>query len=225
MKLTVKESNLAVIDESLPPDAFTAFWSYFNILPYAYRSMGGWQKVWRISDGQVLASAGMWHSEAPFNSPMDYVDQTIYNLAKQHFEEIVGKEGEDWTDITYTPYIYPAGTKISWHDDYGYSGACIFYPHQEWKPNWGGELLIARTPPPEQVEKKDDKVPDMVTRDYTSPLLNAYGMGLYVSPLPNRMTFTSGKVWHSINRVDQVAGDNVRCSVVAFFTKQKKGQS
>lgn len=220
MKLTTKDSQLAVLDEVLSPEMFNQFWSYFNGLDFAYRSMTGWQKVWRINDGQVLASSPFYGSQAPFNCPMDWIHQTVLALAKQHLEDLVGKEGVDWHDILLTPYIYPAGTKISWHDDYGYTGACIFYPHKEWNPHWGGELFVAKTPPPAEVKAQVES--DMMTRDYVAPLLNAYGMGLYVAPLPNRMAFTSGSTWHSINRVDQAAGDKMRCSVVAFFLKQKQ---
>ena len=63
---------------------------------------------------------------------------------------------------------------------------------------------------------------NQINRNGGTKLLNHYGMGLYVSPLPNRIVFTKGKTWHCINRVDQSAGDNVRCSVVAFFLKEKK---
>lgn len=217
MKLVSKDSHHAVVDEVFDVTVFQEFWKYFNSLPFAYRSMSGWQKVWKLSDGQILASSPSYHSQAPFNSPMDIVHQTILALAKQYFEEIVGKEGEDWKEMFLTPYIYPSGTKISWHDDYGYTGACIFYPHQEWSPNWGGELMIART----SNEVQSNIIPDMMTRKYIDPVLNQFGMGTYICPLPNRMVFTSGKVWHAINRVDQTAGDNVRCSIVAFFTKEK----
>jgi hypothetical protein len=78
---------------------------------------------------------------------------------------------------------------------------------------------VAKTPPPEQVSSNIPE--DQMTREYVAPLINAYGMGVYASPLPNRMVFTKGSAWHSINRVDQAAGDNVRCSVVAFFLKEK----
>jgi len=220
MKLVSKDAHHAVVDEVFEPAVFQDFWKYFNTLPFAYRSMTGWQKVWKISDGQILASSPSYHSQAPFNNPMDIVHQTVLGLAKQHLEEIVGKEGQDWKELFFTPYIYPSGTKISWHDDYGYTGACIFYPHQEWCPNWGGELMIARTPGAGEIQG-NDVIPDMMTRKYIDPILNHYGMGVYVAPLPNRMVFTSGKVWHAINRVDQAAGDNVRCSIVGFFTKEK----
>lgn len=220
MKLTVKDPRMAVVDDVFEAPVFTDFWRFFNTLDFAYRSMTGWQKVWRINDGQILAGMPYYQSQFPFNCPMDWLSQIILQLARDHLQDIVGKEGEDWKDILYTPYIYPSGTKISWHDDYGYSAAAIFYPHLEWNPHWGGELLIAKTPDPESIP--DTKVDNnLMTRDQYAPLLNAYGMGTYISPLPNRIAFTSGKVWHSINRVDQAAGDHMRCSVVAFFLKEK----
>jgi hypothetical protein len=224
MKLTAKDSNVAVVDEVFSEEIFKSFWQYFNSLDFAYRSMSGWSKVWRINDGQILAGAPYYHNQAPFNNMMDIIDQSVYGLAKQHLESIVGKEGEDWHDILYTPYIYPSGTKISWHDDQGYSGACIFYPHQIWNPHWGGELMVAKTPTEEERRNMQVKPveSEMMTRNYVGQLLDIYGMGMYVSPLPNRMVFTSGSTWHAINRVDQAAGDNVRCSIVAFFLKEKR---
>lgn len=225
MKATAKDSNLAILDEVFEQDRFQYFWNYFNGLEYAYKSSTSWHKVWRINDGQILASLSSYNSKAPFNNPMDWIDQTVTTLAGQ-LEDVVGKKGEDWNDIIYTPYIYPAGTKISWHDDTGYTGACIFYPHQEWSPHWGGELYVAKTPPPEEskqlvLNNAKGSIVDTMTRDYVAPLLNAYGMGTYIAPLPNRMVFTSGAVWHAVNRVDVAAGDKMRCSIVAFFLPEK----
>jgi hypothetical protein len=217
MRLTLKQDNLAIVDDVLEKDQFEQFWYYFNTIDYAYRSMSGWQKVWRISDNQILASAPYYHAEAPFNNPMDWLHQIILSLTSQHFEDIVGKQGKDWQEFFLTPYIYPQGTKISWHDDYGYVGACIFYPHKEWNPNWGGELMVANVP---QVDNPPT-VHDNMTRDYINPQLNHYGMGLYTAPSPNRLVFLKGGSWHQINRVDQNAGDHMRCSVVGFFTKEK----
>ena len=220
MKLTAKDSHYAVVDDVFDKEGCTYFWEYFNSLPFAFRSMTGWQKVWKISDGQVLASSPYYHTQAPFNNPMDMVHKMVVALAEQHFEEIVGKQGVDWHELFFTPYIYPAGTKISWHDDYGYTGACIFYPHLECRPNWGGELMVAKAPSAEELNA-DKLAPDFMTRKYIDPILTHYGMGLYFTPSPNRMVFTSGKVWHGINRVDSAAGDNARCSIVGFFTKEK----
>lgn len=221
MRLTAKDSSVAVVDDIFEPEIFRKFWAYFNSLDFAYRSMTGWVKVWKISDGQVLAGVPSYYSKGPFDSPLEWLRQTVLVLAKQHFEDLVGKEGEDWQDIIFTPYVYPTGTKISWHDDENYTGACIFYPHVSWDPHWGGELMVAKVPALEEIKNLNDYEEDVFKREYLKPLLNAQGMGLYFSPLPNRLVFTHGSAWHCINRVDKSAGDNVRCSIVAFFMKNK----
>lgn len=168
-----------------------------------------------VKVGDVLQSTNYKRSKAPFNCEMDWLHQIVYSFA-QKLENVIGKEGEDWQDISFTPYLYPPGTKISWHNDGDFSGACIFYIHPDWNVHWGGELLIAKTP--------KDKVPDQtdyMSRKDHSAFLNHYGLGHYITPLPNRLVFTKGDLWHCINRVDQAAGDNIRCSVVAFFKKIK----
>jgi hypothetical protein len=219
MNLVSKSDEHAVLDNVFEKDIFEKFHYYFNSLDFAYRSMTGWQKVWRISDGLVLAGAPFYASKHPYNCMMDSIIRVIGNLAEQHFANVVGKKEEDWNEYFLTPYIYPAGTKISWHNDFTYSGAAIFYTHKFWNPNWGGELFLAKT---SQRTEEANPIRDSIDRDSLVPLLNEYGMGSYFSPLPNRLIFTKGKVWHSINRVDSTAGDAVRSSIVAFFVKGKK---
>lgn len=216
-KLTSKDDDFAVLDNLLDEDTYNKFCSFYNDLDFAYRSLTGWQKVWRVSDGLILSGPPYYAFKSPHNSMMDIIGTLIDKLVDQHFDYIVGKRNVDWDDYFMTPYIYPTGTKISWHNDHGYSGAAIFYTHRFWDPNWGGELFIAKT-------SKDSHYysPDSIDRTSLIPLLNNYGMGSYISPLPNRMVFTKGSTWHSINRVDPVAGDALRCSIVTFFYKRKK---
>jgi len=73
---------------------------------------------------------------------------------------------------------------------------------------------------PKEVEEisKSSNLPD-INRKWVSDFINLYGIGKYISPIPNRLAMTKGDVWHSISRVDSAAGDNLRCSVVAFFEK------
>lgn len=223
MILTLNEKSIGVVDEVYDADAFLKLHNHFNLLDYSHNFINGWIKVWRLNDGYIVGSNPVEKKDMPSNTAFDWIDSTVSYLAKNYFEDVVGKEGEDWTNIVYRSYIYPTGSKISWHDDVGYSGACIFYWHQEWSPFWGGELLVAKTPPAEESEKIVHQNPlsasDHVNRSFVNGILNKYGMGSYFTPLPNRMIFTSGSLWHSINRVDQAAGDKNRCSVVCFFKK------
>jgi hypothetical protein len=220
MKLMYRDDNCAILDEVLEEGLFKQFRHYFNSLDFAYRSLTGWKKVWRISDGQVLAGVPYYASKGPHNCFMDGIISIVGTLATDHLSSIVGKKGEDWDDYFLTPYIYPAGTKISWHNDHGWTAAAILYTHRFWDPNWGGELFIAKTDPESELSIQPEDS-DCVERVYLPGLLNKYGFGQYIAPLPNRIVFTKGKVWHCINRVDPVAGDALRSSVVAFFYKKK----
>lgn len=224
MKLVYKDDKYAILDNVLEDAIFKQFGHYFNSLDFAYRSLTGWKKVWRISDGQILAGTPYYASKGPHNCMMDPMINIIGTLATQHLEPIVGKKGEDWDDYFLTPYIYPAGTKISWHNDHGWAAAAIFYTHNFWDPNWGGELFLAKTDPnyESKIQMEDS---DAVQRAYLPKLLNEYGVGQYIAPLPNRIVFTKGKVWHCINRVDPVAGDALRSSIVAFFYKRNESDA
>lgn len=218
MKCSLKTENTAIFDEVFDTDMFRQFVHFFNNQNFAFRHANNWFKVWRLSDGQIIAGQESTYPKVPFDSPLDWLHHQVINLAKTYLEDICGKEGEEWEQIVYTPYIYPAGTKISWHDDYGYSAACIFYCHTEWSPNWGGELMVAKAPPFNEIVDQAE-MDDQIMRKYITKIINHDGFGHYINPLPNRMVFTKGGAWHSINRVDKAAGDNTRNSVVAFFKK------
>ena len=219
MRCTLRNGDAVVFDDVLDQSAYGHFMAFFNSLDFRFVSANNWMKIWRVNDGSVIAGNSFSSAIAPFNSPLDWLHHNIYSLAKLHLEGIVGKEGEDWDEISYTPYIYGAGTKISWHDDTGYRAAAIFYCHSEWSPFWGGELMLANTPSLDEANLQTTHS-DVVNRNFASELINRYGNGIYISPIPNRIAFTKTGVWHCINRVDSAAGDNLRCSFVAFFKKK-----
>lgn len=214
-KLIHNDPNFVIIDDLLPPDVFWSFWQYFNQLPFQNCFHDQWLKVWKLSDGTIFRSPTFYDSKAPFNNLMDVLQQRVSWLAP-NFKHLVGERGKDWEEIQYTPYLYPAGTKISWHNDSGYTGACIFYAHPQWSSHWGGELMVARV-------NENEYVPsDSFSREEHSTFLNNYGFGHYIAPKPNRLVITKGSSWHCINRVDSTAGDHVRCSVVGFFIQREQ---
>ena len=216
MKLSLRTENMAVFDEVLDKEHFSQFISYFCGLSFAYRHSSGWQKVWRASDGDILSGQELRNTE-PINCPIGWIYQNLAMLLQGHINYLVGEQGTDYDYISFTPYIYPVNSKISWHDDTGYAAAAIFYCHPRWSPNWGGELMVANVPP--DVQPIAGAHNDAINRDHIETFLNVTGHGQYVAPLPNRLVVTKGGTWHQINRVDLSAGDHNRCSVVAFFKK------
>lgn len=221
MKCNYKTSNFAVFDDLFDENMYKVFVQWFASLNFRYLNANQWMKVWRVSDGHILAAEEQKANNGLYNSPIDWLHQQITHLSSNYLVDIVGEQNKDYSEIVYTPYIYPSGTKISWHDDYGYSAACIFYCHEFWSPFWGGELMVADVDAqnlPSDLANGDDTF----RRKTTQKILNDRGFGTYISPLPNRLAFTKGSVWHAINRVDSAAGENLRCSVVAFFKKIKQ---
>lgn len=221
--LLCNDPNFAVIDNVLEPQIFTQFWEYFNTLPFQNCSHDQWLKVWKLSDGEILRSPTFYHTKAPFNCPMDWIQNYVFWLSAK-FPHLIGEYGKDWEEIQFTPYLYPDGSKISWHNDFGYTGACIFYAHPKWSAHWGGELLVAKTEDGdgEWTSEKSEETwsRNTFSRENHSDFLNKQGIGNYIVAKPNRLVFTKGSAWHSVNRVDRTAGDNVRCSVVGFFIKK-----
>ena len=221
MKLTAKTDDYAVFDEVLEKDKYDAFVKYFCEQDF-HKSSGKLEKVWRICDGDFYAGEYRNSLNAPFKDHYDLLHAYVKVLIKDHVPAIVGKEGEDWSNISFRPYIYPQGTRISWHNDAGYAAACIFYCHKNWNPSWGGELMVAKTPNNEGKLVTNYSPDNALSRNNVKPILDYYGFGTYISCLPNRLVFTRGRVWHTINRVDKDAGENLRCSVVGFFHDVKK---
>lgn len=214
MRLTAQDSRYVVFDDVLPD--FDGFLRFFGRQEFASVSLSGWKRVWRPTDGDVLATRQHRHLEAPFGSKMDEIHHVVSTMASSHLRDFVGP----WGDILIKSYIYAEGTRISWHNDVGYSAAAIFYAHDSWKASWGGELLVAESPPEDvraRVESAAAASQDGLRRLH-DPLVEHMGVGHYISPKPNRLVFTRGGVWHCINRVDRSAGDALRCSVVCFFT-------
>lgn len=75
---------------------------------------------------------------------------------------------------------------------------------------------VANVPPNAQ------GIPPHLDHSYEDEMIGAYGMGNFITAKPNRIVMMKASVWHQINRVDDDAGDHCRCSVVAFFKKEKE---
>jgi hypothetical protein len=198
--------DFVIYDDVLPPDQFAAVWAAVQHEEYLMPHISGWSKVWRLSDGVCLGGRDYDTSKGVPEGYVSLMNSMFTNVANAHPAIVPG-----WDRLNIRSYLYPRGTKLSWHNDLGYAGAVIFYAHPEWASTWGGELMIARTPPcaavppPHLDHKEEDK------------FLGAYGTGTYITCKPNRLVLTRAGVWHSINRVDEDAGDHCRASVVGFF--------
>lgn len=174
---------------------------------------GTWIKVWRLTDSYCFGSDSFLYSKMPFNNVMDAFIKAVLEFSGKYPDLIPSS----WKDVSIKSYLYPRGTKLSWHNDSGdYCGAFTYYVHPKWGSTWGGELVIAEAPPFEQVFDAN-VMPPHLNHDWEDHYLSIYGMGQWICPKPNRLVLLAPGTFHAINRVDDDAGDNVRCSLQGFF--------
>lgn len=205
----LETEDFAVYDDVLEQPQFEALWVAVQQEEYLMPHVSGWTKVWRLTDGTCIGGKNYEAAGCPYGNYVDLMNVMFTNVATAHPGLV-----PSWASLTIRPYLYPRGTKLSWHNDLGYSGAAIFYVHPEWGSTWGGELFIAKTPP-------DDKyVPPHLDHRQEDAFLATYGVGTYITCKPNRLVLTRAGVWHAINRVDADAGDHCRASVVGFFKEK-----
>lgn len=202
----LETEDCAVYDDVLEQPQFDALWAAVQCEEYLTPHVSGWSKVWRLNDGTGVGGRDYDSSGCPFGNWVDLMNMMFVNVAKAHPQLAPSSDS-----ITIRPYLYPRGTKLSWHNDLGYSAAAIFYVHPEWASTWGGELMLAKTPPSENLP------PPHLDHRHEDRFLATYGVGTYITCKPNRLVLTRAGVWHSINRVDADAGDHCRASVVGFF--------
>ncbi len=217
----MRTADFAVFDDVLAPSQFLDVWDALKRREYAQPSSKIWQSVWRPADGQPLVSQVGFISTRPFSGPIDLaIDRTIE--AFRLTPELVGAEGQAWIDAGFTLYAYPRGSRLSLHDDSNYAGTAVFWLHPKWGASWGGELMI-----PEVSKEESESLKLRNARGAESLLdrsddmaLLRHGRGHFILPKPNRLVVISAGVCHRMNRVDDDAGENLRCSLNAFLTRR-----
>lgn len=215
MKEVVNSQKFAIYDDVMNKEDFTAVWDYVQNEEYTFTHMHKWMKVWRVGDGFPLGGVSYNPANAPFGNGMDLAWNYLRQIAEKH-QDILGVQNKDWEEISLRSYIYGRGTKLSWHNDAGYTGAIVFYTHPRWSCTWGGELLIA------EIKKgTEHDVGGQLDHHWRDTVVNKWGVGQFIVPKPNRAVVTSQHIWHTINRVDEDAGDYTRCSIVCFFHNKK----
>lgn len=113
--------------------------------------------------------------------------------------------------VNFNYYSYKAGDCLPTHDDtddaYSYSLghrpptrrlAVVTYFHQEWQPDWGGELILYEETK-DQVGKRKLKVSECI------------------APTPGSLAIFTVPRFHRVCRVDPLAGEHKRLSIAGWF--------
>jgi len=126
------------------------------------------------------------------------------------FESIINLNPVPCEKFSLMTHAYKAGAEIDWHMDYSSLASYSFYLHNEWKPQWGGNLLVSDYNETIDTQGNNGTVFD------NNPSVSNPGYGSWYAPKPNRLVIIK-KVFHKVERVDQAAGNNVRLSFTGFF--------
>jgi Rps23 Pro-64 3,4-dihydroxylase Tpa1-like proline 4-hydroxylase len=147
----------------------------------------------------VILSVGV--PDASFTALQNSVVQRITRE-----RQFLGINEERPLRMTFAPWAYPSGSRLSWHNDSGAHrlGAFVFFAHVTWSPRWGGELSLIDSDARESSE--------------TGRLLDSETDPVSIFPRPNRLVIFRVNTMHAIQRVDQCAGDRLRHTYTGFIS-------
>lgn len=124
----------------------------------------------------------------------------------ESFPNIIGRH------MNFNYYSYAAGDALLTHDDTVQPTAgtqqkppprrriaVVAYVHEEWRPDWGGELIIYSSPQPPGNQPRDLSVTHCIL------------------PKPGSLVLFTVPRFHRVCRVDAVCGDHARLSIAGWF--------
>jgi hypothetical protein len=232
-----QEKRFTVVDDFLAPAELDLVWNFLQAQKFRSVDVFGRVEHWSLEDARARkAPTVAWGSSKgdvrfPTGTPADIFIQAMLAQAEA-FEPNVGLPERDWGGLTAAPMLYPRGTGLPWHrDTEEYTGSYTFYAHPRWNIEWGGELMLHA----EDDFDRDSGVffhklraaggmPDTpmtahLDNEDASRTLMAHGIGSFVMPKPNRLVIIRGGTPHTVARVRDAAGRNVRASISGFFRK------
>ena len=177
-------------------DAMThAKWTALKDMPHVYRDFpnsGNWKKA-----DMARPEAMMFLQRLTIPCIMRYMES---------FPDITGRH------VNFNYYSYSAGDCLLTHDDMVQSSAgagskpaplrrlaVVGYVHEEWNPDWGGELIIYAA---KQISGR------------TQPELS---VSHCILPKPGALVLFSVPRFHRVCRVDSVCGDQARLSIAGWL--------
>jgi len=217
-------TNVRWFDDVLPGEAFSTFHRYVEDLEKRPSIYGA--NIWQRNDENPFESRLTFWSPAasqpqreqslpgggslaellgsddfavsPTSTAHDAVIAAVTERASM-IADLVGVPGKDWVGIVSKVYAYPSRAKAIWHTDAGpYSGAFVFYAHDAWDRNWGGQFLFGDAQPSKDASPNE---------------------GQFLTPLPNRLVVIKAGTPHMVANVSEPAGARSRMSLAGFFVR------
>lgn len=223
-KVESQRQDFVVIDDFLDAEDFVTLHDHVKRETFFYENSFEWNKVWHPLEGNALitglksyGATGRPGITYPTGTPYDrFMDRIVG--ARERFAGAVALEGA--LKFTTAAFLYRSGWGLPWHDDLGdneYRGAFAYYLHDQWRGNWGGELMIVSERRRFEDEGSDIDLGFKQGAGFPQPAYIRDGVGQFVMPKPNRIVFFRQGILHCINRVSPLAGENMRFSLAGFF--------
>ncbi|MGK5049767.1 hypothetical protein ACQ4WP_28325 [Janthinobacterium sp. GB4P2] len=214
MKITKLQPGFTVIDDFLASDEFSELWGGIEKIKYDFPT-SEWMRLWPLTDPQPVMSGPFLWSRRPCGYGVDdYIDQFRSCIANTEnwFADVPA-----WCDIAFRVFLHGRGSRMVAHSDAPkYTGAGVFYAHQKWDANWGGELCFPEVDLDTNFCVREAGG-ESISNTRLNEMLEKMGTGIYVSPKPNRLVLIRGGTLHYTNRVDADAGSNLRCTLTSFL--------
>lgn len=221
-----EEFGYLIIDGLLASNARAKLHDHVIQDNFFYENSFEWNRVWHPMSGMALLTGPKSYGETskpgprfPTNTPYDI----FFSGVEQHLTVIGEFLDIPASQVCYvmSGYLYRAGWGLPWHEDIGenteYRGAFTYYLHDQWRGNWGGELMILAD------ERHDDAGEGSIDLAFTqgtglhAPSHISNGVGNFVMPKSNRLVILRPRVLHSVAPVSSLAGENMRFSLAGFY--------
>jgi len=203
----------AVIDDFLPHQAHLDLWDAFQETVAFPEKARDWNRVYQLMDGDSPVSSAFpsrkpWLRDGTAGGSQD-APPALRTFSDAFFglmsRDVAPLSFAPWTGFSLSAWVYRPGSGLDWHSDTGWLAGYIYYAHPVWRPNWGGELLVA-----------EDTVIQSDSPNRTAETA-CDGGGVFLCPRPNRLVLLRGGTWHCIKKVESAAGEAFRASVSGFF--------
>lgn len=196
---TFENEQIVVYDNFLPKDIFTSLQQEAKTHSYTLVKHGD-DVAYKLNTGDIYKTTKKYWSN---NRPKKFLEW---------FDAMTDLNPIKCNAFSLMVHAYSAGAEIDWHMDYSSLASYSFYLHDDWKPQWGGNLLVA------DHSTVDTQGNNGTVFDNNNSMLNP-GYGTYYAPLPNRLVIIK-KVFHKVERIDYAAGNNMRISFTGFFVNE-----
>lgn len=241
-KKVYESKECIIFDDFLSAENYNTIYDFVMRCDYDRINTTKTTRAWHVHDGFPLRSTlnAFYYADPesrpdtayayPTNTPFDLFIDNIRNT-QPLVGHLSGREAQDWWHFSVTAWLYPHGTALSLHDDGSgvYAGAYVYFLNPEWRPHWGGQLIVLDGDANDAIHKLSDEMGGMDF--YKSKWLHAnrmdeiameHGFGKCVFPKKNRIVFIANDAYHMVTRVNEQSGDNLRTSLAGFFNRKKK---